>query len=53
MLESLNFKDMWSFNHPHLSMKNHQKQLHQVGELLKKENFKFSRMKNEKIAITL
>jgi hypothetical protein len=28
MLESFNFEDVWSFNHPHLSMKECREKLH-------------------------
>jgi hypothetical protein len=38
MPDSYDLEDMWSFNHPHLSMKDCQKQLRQVEVLLKKEN---------------
>jgi hypothetical protein len=36
MLESSDFEDMWSFNHPHLSVKECQKKLHQMEVLVKK-----------------
>jgi hypothetical protein len=37
--ESSNFKDMWSFNHPNLSMKNYHEKLHQVEVLVEKGEF--------------
>jgi hypothetical protein len=39
MLESSNFEDMWSFNHPHLNMKEHWEKLHQVEVPIKKGAF--------------
>ncbi len=38
-LESSNFKDMWSFNHPNLSMKKCHEKLHQVEVLVEKGEF--------------
>ncbi len=37
-LESSNSEDVWSFNHPHLSMKEHREKLCQVEVLVKKKN---------------
>ncbi len=39
MLESFDFKDVWSFNHPYLNVKECQKKLHRVEVLVKKGLF--------------
>ncbi len=38
-LDSSNFEDMWSFNHPHLNMKECWEKLHWVEVLVEKGNF--------------
>jgi hypothetical protein len=38
-LESSNFEDMWSFNHPHLNMKEHWEKLHRVEVPIEKGAF--------------
>lgn len=39
MLESFNFEDVWSFNHPHLSMKECREKLHSVEVPIEKGAF--------------
>jgi hypothetical protein len=39
MLESFDFENVWTFNHPHLSMKEHQEKMHQVEVPIKKRAF--------------
>jgi hypothetical protein len=36
---SLNFKDVWSFNHPHLNVKEHWEKLHWMEVLVEKGTF--------------
>jgi hypothetical protein len=42
--ESYDFKDMWSFNHPHLSVKDHREKLHQVEVLVEKREIFWTRI---------
>ncbi len=37
--DSFNFKDVWSFNHPHLSVKDRMKKLHRVEVLVERGEF--------------
>jgi hypothetical protein len=39
MLESFNLENVWNFNHPHMSMKEHWEKLHQVEVLVEKGTF--------------
>jgi hypothetical protein len=38
-LESFDFKDMWSFNHPHLSVKDHREKMCRREVLVKNGKF--------------
>jgi hypothetical protein len=39
MLESFNFEDVWSFNHPHLNVKECQEKLHWMEVPMEKGKF--------------
>jgi hypothetical protein len=39
MPKSFDFKGVWSFNHPHLNVKEHQEKLHRVDMPIEKGTF--------------